>query len=495
MINLIKTIILFKLERANRRYKDEIKFLEDMNRKHEITIITLEEDNLRLENDYDQKLLIWEHREADLERQIEHLKKQHQMIENLAMNFEEISGNMPDQSLPIANQLDQAMNIIRSHIKLLAEAKVQTDLSKKQMEDNSAKLRRLENEVNIRDKVITELRLRLPATEDRDSIIKKTLNSVPDSGSNHSELSSDSPPVKAAQATIESMQNLLKQKEITIFKYQDMLQQSRDEINQLNKQHEIEINTMLEKLNLTRDSNLKKLKDDIKHSLSVISSSTNHQTATRNQLNRLQELEEVTIEQDNTISAMSQKIKQLNIEINTWKSRNEMLSQKSAADLANAKQEQNELLERFNKQLEDKRNNIFEKENEIAQLKAEIENQKELNSKSPSNEIKSMVEKLKQQLAQKEEQHAKLNQAIVSLKGDMVHMAKTNLTSFSEEKDQEKKIQLMIEKNSAEYIDKLNALGEELVKIKKELRIKTKMNEELVLEQNDFKAQLSKIYF
>lgn len=36
-----------KLERANRRYKDEIKFLEEMNRKHEIGIIACEEENLR----------------------------------------------------------------------------------------------------------------------------------------------------------------------------------------------------------------------------------------------------------------------------------------------------------------------------------------------------------------------------------------------------------------------------------------------------------------
>lgn len=55
-----------------------------MNRKHEIAIIALEEENLRMENDFDSKLLIWEHREADLERSIEHLRKQHQAIESLA---------------------------------------------------------------------------------------------------------------------------------------------------------------------------------------------------------------------------------------------------------------------------------------------------------------------------------------------------------------------------------------------------------------------------
>lgn len=81
-----------KLERANRRAKDEIRFLEEMNRKHEITIIGLEEDGARLEADYEQKLLVWEHREADLERTCETLKRQQMQIETLALNFEEISG-------------------------------------------------------------------------------------------------------------------------------------------------------------------------------------------------------------------------------------------------------------------------------------------------------------------------------------------------------------------------------------------------------------------
>ena len=253
-----------KLERANRRYKDEIKFLEEVNRKHEITIISLEEDNLRLETDYEQKQLIWEHREADLERTIEHLRKQHDMIENLAMNFEEISGNMPDHSLPIANQLDQAMNIIRSHVKLLAEAKIQSDLSKKKIDEMEIKLRRAENDVNVRDKVITELRLRLPASSERDAAFDKVMNSSETPyGQNHNEMAT---PVRAAQATIESLQNMLKQKDITIVKYQEMLRIARDEIGEINKQHETEIHNMLEKLNLTRESNLQKLKQDLKYS-------------------------------------------------------------------------------------------------------------------------------------------------------------------------------------------------------------------------------------
>jgi uncharacterized coiled-coil protein SlyX len=51
------------------------------------------------------------------------------------------------------------------------------------------------------------------------------------------------------------------------------------------------------------------------------------------QLNKLQELEEVTVEQDNVISGLNQKIRKLNTEIDTWKARHELLTQQSAQDI------------------------------------------------------------------------------------------------------------------------------------------------------------------
>lgn len=51
-------------------------------------------------------------------------------------------------------------------------------------------------------------------------------------------------------------------------------------------------------------------------------------------MNKLQELEEVTIEQENMISSLNHQIKRLNTEIDTWKARHELLSQQSAQDLA-----------------------------------------------------------------------------------------------------------------------------------------------------------------
>jgi hypothetical protein len=54
---------------------------------------------------------------------------------------------------------------------------------------------------------------------------------------------------------------------------------SREEVNKLNKQHELEISNMLERLNLTRDSNIQKLKQDLKSG-----SSGGQPIASRNQV-------------------------------------------------------------------------------------------------------------------------------------------------------------------------------------------------------------------
>lgn len=59
-----------------------------------------------------------------------------------------------------------------------------------------------------------------------------------------------------------------------------MLKLARDEINNINKQHETEINNLIDKLNLTRDTNIEKLRQELK-----FSSSPNQAYLTRAQVN------------------------------------------------------------------------------------------------------------------------------------------------------------------------------------------------------------------
>ncbi len=67
---------------------------------------------------------------------------------------------------------------------------------------------------------------------------------------------------------MQMLKSRLKQKDETVAKYQDMLKLARDEILNINKQHELEINNMMDKLNLTRDTNLQKLKHDLSNPVS-----------------------------------------------------------------------------------------------------------------------------------------------------------------------------------------------------------------------------------
>lgn len=141
--------------------------------------------------------------------------------------------------------------------------------------------------------------------------------------------------------------------------------------------------------------------------------------------------------------------------------------------------------------MEGYRKKIADKENEIIVAFNDLENQKQQNNKSPSAEMKAMIENLKAQLNEKEEQQKKLNQALNDLKGDMVDLAKNNLTSLSDERNQEKRIKDIIEKTSGEYQDKIYTLSEELANVKKELKQTSKNNDELKLELDHVKAQMS----
>lgn len=126
----------------------------------------------------------------------------------------------------------------------------------------------------------------------------------------------------------------------------------------------------------------------------------------------------------------------------------------------------------MNAEISEFRDRIDRKEDEIEATRHQLDEQRHLNIKSPSTEVKSVVEKLKQQLVEKEAQQRVLNEALNSLKSDMVSIARSNLTSMNDETSYERKIQSIIEKTSAEYQDKLYTVEEDLAKFKRELKLK-----------------------
>jgi hypothetical protein len=107
--------------------------------------------------------------------------------------------------------------------------------------------------------------------------------------------------------------------------------------------------------------------------------------------------------------------------------------------------EKTAIIENFTNQLEKYKQKMREQEHEMKLVLADLEVQKELNAKSPTNTMKSLVEKLKQQLLDKEQQHKNLTKALADLRGDMVSISKSNLLGTVDEQNQAKNL---IDKNT-----------------------------------------------
>ena len=188
----------------------------------------------------------------------------------------------------------------------------------------------MESAILARDKVIHELRLRLPTTTILDS--DKLISDVMTRPDDYSRLSA----VRAAQSTIDSLQARIIQKEESVRKYQEMLKEARDDLNKQSRQHEEELLVLNEQLNNKRDLDFIRFKDFAERGsnsgqlhgapssfeVSLSLSRLTHLSPTVDvQLARLRELEENVAVQENTIAHLNEKLREARREAETWKGR------------------------------------------------------------------------------------------------------------------------------------------------------------------------------
>ncbi len=91
-------------------------------------------------------------------------------------------------------------------------------LSEQKLKEKEATLWTSEQNVLSRDKVINELRLRLPASAEREKLLADL---------SKQEVSDSQPALKVAHQTINNLQGRLDQKEEVLKKYQNLLAKTR----------------------------------------------------------------------------------------------------------------------------------------------------------------------------------------------------------------------------------------------------------------------------
>lgn len=472
-----------KLNRAITRLQEELKHLENMTKVQERTISDLEDENVQLAKEHEERQLLWEQREVELERTIDKLEKQQEQLADAAAKFEEATGSIPDPDLPVANQLELAIRNIKEHIRIIVGTREESRALKKKYEELDQAFKQSEERLTQKDKLINELRLRLPLSE-RGEITaeaKKAAGLVEEDYELKRAL-------KVAQATVSSLQQMLARKEESLAKYQEMLKEAREEAKTQNEQHKAEIQLLQDRLHLETDETFRRKKTF--HMDSV--NDDGPPVPSHKQLARLSELEEMVTEQDNALAVAAEKYKKSRNEISKMKKDHEEEVNSLKQQMARKNEDHSKEITRLNNEKLERDDRIMEQSKEIEVLKDELELAKEASQRAPSKTMKHLVERLRNQLALKEKQQKSLSQALLQLRADMVTTAEENVQAHAKKAEQQANVQHIVEKETAGLQARLEELQERMEKLKKELRKQKEKESNFLGERDKLKQELSK---
>ncbi|KAI5934228.1 Centrosomal protein of 290 kDa [Manis javanica] len=404
-----------KLNRQLVKDKEEIKYLNNIISEYDYTISSLEEEIVQQNKFHEERQMAWDQREVELERQLDIFDRQQNEILSAAQKFEEATGSMPDPSLPLPNQLEIALRKIKENVRVILETRATCKSLEEKLKEKESALWLAEQNILSRDKVINELRLRLPATAEREKLIAELGRKEVEPKSQYT--------LKIAHQTIANMQARLNQKEEMLKKYQHLLETARE-----------------------ADSSLGKFKqtaqDLIKQSPTLV--------PTNKHFIRLAEMEQMVAEQDDSLSSLSMKLKKASQDLERQKEITEL----KIIEFENIKlwlQENHaEEVKKVKGEVEDLRCLLAQSQKESQSLKSELQAQKEANSRAPTTTMRNLVDRLKSQLALKEKQQKALSRALLELRAEMTAAAEERIIFATSQKEANLNVQQIIDRHTKE---------------------------------------------
>ncbi|XP_034843765.1 centrosomal protein of 290 kDa [Mirounga leonina] len=469
-----------KLNRELVKDKEEIKYLNNIISEYEHTISSLEEEIVQQNKFHEERQMAWDQREVELERQLDIFDHQQNEILKAAQKFEEATGSMPDPSLPLPNQLEIALRKIRENVRIILETRATCKSLEEKLKEKESALRLAEQNILSRDQVINELRLRLPATAEREKLIAELGRKEIEPKSQHT--------LKIAQQTIANMQARLNQKEEVLKKYQHLLEKAREEQREIVKKHEEDLHILHHKLELQSDSSLNKFKqtawDLIKQSPTPV--------PTNKHFIRLAEMEQTVAEQDNSLSSLLVKLKKVSQDLERQKEITELKIKEFENIKLRLQENHADEVKKVKAEVEDLRCLLAHSQKESQSLKSELQAQKEANSRAPTTTMRNLVERLKGQLALKEKQQKALSRALLELRAEMTAAAEERIISATSQKEANLNVQQIVDRHTKELKSQIDDLSENLLKLKEALKTSKNRENSLTDNLNDLTNELQK---
>ncbi|KAG5211838.1 hypothetical protein JEQ12_014267 [Ovis aries] len=467
-----------KLNRELVKDKEEIKYLNNIISEYENTIRSLEEEIVQQNKFHEERQMAWDQREVELERQLDVFDRQQNEILSEAQKFEEATGSMPDPSLPIPNQLEIALRKIKENIRIILETQATCRSLEEKLREKESALRLAEENILSRDKVINELRLRLPATAEQEKLIAEFSRKEVEPKSHHT--------LKLAHQTIANMQARLNQKEEVLKKYQHLLEKAREEQREIVKKHEEELHILHRKLELQADNSLSKFKetawDLIKQSPTPV--------PTNKHFIRLAEMEQTVAEQDDSLSSLVIKLKQVSQDLERQKEITELKIKEFENMKLRLQENHADEVKKIKAEVENLRCLLVQSQKESQSLKSELQTQKEANSRAPTTTMRNLVERLKSQLALKEKQQKALSRALLELRAEMTAAAEERIISVTSQKEANLNVQQIVDRHTKELKSQIEDLSENILKLKEALKTSKNRENSLTDNLNDLTNEL-----
>ncbi|KFQ12520.1 Centrosomal protein of 290 kDa, partial [Leptosomus discolor] len=469
-----------KLNRELVKQKEEVKYLHNIISEYERTINNLEEEIVQQNKFHEERQMAWDQREVELQRQLDQYDHQQSEILSTTLKLEEAAGSVPDPSLPLTQQLELALRKIQEHIRTILETKATCKSLEEKLKEKETALWKAEQNVLSRDKVINELRLRLPETSEREKIMAELGKQEDDPEYHHA--------VKIAHQTIANMQARLNQKEEVLKKYQCLLAKAREEQEEIAKKHEEDLRVLHQKLNFHTDNSLNKFKQT---ALELVKKTSLSLSNSKHFL-RLAEMEQTVAEQDNSLASLVGKLKKTSFDLEKQKQITLMkikefetiraqLQEKHTVDVEQLKDEANEL-----------RKVLSQTEKELANVKAELEVQKEANNRAPTATLKNLVEQLKSELAVKEKQQKALSKALLELRAEMTANAEQQIISAASQKEAYMNIQEIVDRQTKGLMTQIEELNNQIRKLTDNLKISKTRESSLSDERDELNQELQR---
>ena len=445
------------------------------------TIITrneqLEEELIRMESLMEQRQLEWETHEVELEK----IDIQNLRLEIGDNTFGE-SQNVPSSDAPLSQQLEAALTRNKHLSQQLNSMKKKLQDSRTGFEELTKKNRELESQNLSKDRMINDLRLEIPASVDRAIAINSVIGQ-PGIPSACVPQTNNSATLFVAQGTIDSLRERLKLKEETIKKYEELLQQANTEHDESVKRKQdeiIELNArMREQQSAYNELRSSRMLEDFTSSETV----NKYVTRTQELEDEVQELLDSLGNVTTQLSASKAEKEKLQKMLDFKNNEINIIKEGNNAENSTAYYEKQKEIDKLTSEIRN-----YQQENII--LKEDIEQLKEAQSKAPSVIMKSLVERLKTDLAEKEKKQKAMSRVIADLKNEMIAIAGEKVKN--EDAHRPGHLQLIVDKETRSYQSKIDEQIQLIDKLKRQLKMSKESEAKSTAEASRLRDQVEK---